>query len=538
VTDVLVRDGWIVDGGGGAPFRGDVAIDNGRIVHVGPVNGHRADHVVEAAGRVVCPGFVDPHSHSDWSLLANPAAESTIRQGVTTEVVGNCGWTYAPVSEASAHFIEARMRTFAYDGPIEWASFGDHLSWLSRQRHAPNLAWFVGHNTVRYAAGVFSPVATEQELQAMERFVREAMQAGALGMSTGLEFNPGRLAPTDELVRLNKVVGEYAGYYTSHIRNRDSELQQSIEEFLDIVRLGGTSGEISHLNVRNRTGAAPGAWQRAVDTMQEAREVEGLDVLADTTPFRDGLGQMAGILPQWVMEGGPAQACIRLREPHVRARLRNECDRYWRFIHRGEWHRARLQSSPQFPEFEGKDFNEISAAMGVDQWDAYFEILAAAGEALESILLIGELFTDEHLTEMITHPLISLGVDGFTSALNSPLAAVTAHPVCFAGHVHYLTRHVGELQSLALEEAIRKMTSMPAEHFGLRDRGRLATGHAADVVVLDLDRLEDGSTLHDPLNYVKGVDHVFVNGEPVIADGEHTGARPGTHLPHSRRRNA
>lgn len=538
MTDLLVRDGWVVDGSGSPPFRGDVAIAGGKIVHVGPVNGTRADHVIEAAGRIVCPGFVDPHSHSDWSVLANPAAESTIRQGVTTEIVGNCGWTYAPVSEASHHFIEARMRTFAYDGPIEWSSFADHLSWLSRQRHTPNFAWFVGHNTVRYAAGVFSPVATELELRAMEGFVREAMHAGALGMSTGLEFNPGRMAPTDELVRLNKVVGEFAGFYTSHVRNRDSQLQDSIDEFLDIIRLGGTSGEISHFNVRHRTGAAPGAWQRAVDTMQEAREVEGLDVLADTTPFRDGLGQMAGILPPWVMEGGPAQACVRLRDPVVRERLRTECDRYWRFIHRGEWNRARLQSSPQFPEFEGKDFNEIAAVMGVDQWDAYFDILAAAGEALESILLIGELFTDEHLTEMITHPLFSLGVDGFTSALNTPLAAVTAHPVCFAGHVHYLTRHVGELKSLALEQAIRKMSAMPAAHFGLTDRGRLAKGFAADLVVLDLDRLEDGSTLHDPLNYVRGVDHVLVNGEPVVRDGEHTGARPGVHLAHTRRRNA
>src|SRR5439155_11487400 len=155
-----------------------------------------------------------------------------------------------------------------------------------------------------------------------------------------------------------------------------------------------------------------GAWQRAVDTMQAAREVEGLDVLADTTPSKDGLGQMAGILPQWVLDGGPGRAAERLRDGAVRERLRHECDRYWRFIHGGEWHRARLQSSAQYPELEGKDFNEIAALLGKDQWDAYFDILAAAGPALESVLLIGELFTDEHLTEMITHPLISLGVDG------------------------------------------------------------------------------------------------------------------------------
>jgi N-acyl-D-amino-acid deacylase len=530
VTDLIVRDGWVVDGTGRAPYRGDVAVSDGGIEHAVPVDGHRAARVIDAGGRVVCPGFVDPHSHSDWSILANPEAVSTIRQGVTTEVVGNCGWTYAPVSEASREFVEGRMRTFAYDGPVEWAGFADHLSWLSSRGHAQNLAWFVGHNTVRYAAGVFSALATEPELRAMESLVREAMHAGALGLSTGLEFNPGRLAPTEELVRLNRVVGEYGGYYTSHVRNRDSRLQESIDEFLTIVREGGTRGEISHLNVRHRTGAAPGAWQCAVDTMAVARD-EGLDVLADTTPFKDGLGQMAGILPEWVMDGGWEKACGRLRDEAVRERLRDDCDRYWRFIHRGEWHRARLQSSPQFPELEGKDFDQIAAAMGRDQWDCYFDILAAAGPALESILLIGELFTDEHLTEMITHPLFSLGVDGFTSAVGSPLADVTAHPVCFAGHVHYLTRHVGELKSLSLEDAIRKMTSMPAEHFGFLDRGRLERGAAADVVVLDLERLEDGSTLSDPVNYVRGVDWVLVNGSVAVEEGEHTGALAGRHLP-------
>ena len=255
------------------------------------------------------------------------------------------------------------MRTFAYDGPVEWSSFADHLSWLSRHGHSQNLAWFVGHNTVRYAAGVFSAQATEPELRAMEDFVREAMHAGALGLSTGLEFNPGRMAPTDELVRLNKVVGEYDGYYTSHIRNRDSQLQESIEEFLTIVREGGTHGEISHLNVRNRTGAAPGAWQRAVDTMQTAARGRG-----DRRPRRHdavqatGSARWPGSCRSGCMDGGWEKTCARLRDESVRERLRNECDRYWRFIHRGEWHRARLQSSQQYPELEGKDFNEIARA--------------------------------------------------------------------------------------------------------------------------------------------------------------------------------
>jgi N-acyl-D-amino-acid deacylase len=295
------------------------------------------------------------------------------------------------------------------------------------------------------------------------------------------------------------------------------------------VREGGTHGEISHLNVRHRTNAAPGAWQRAVDTMAAARE-SGLDVLADTTPFRDGLGSMAGILPQWVLADGWEEACKRLNDAAVRERLRGECDRYWRFIHKGDWHRVRMQASPQHPGLEGKDFHEIAALLGTDEWNAYFQILADAGPGIESLLLIGELFTDEHLAEMISHPLFCLGVDGYTASLDSGLENVAGHPVCFAGHVHYLTHHVGELQTLPLEEAIHKMTSMPARHFGFADRGELRPGLSADLVVLDLDRLADGSTIENPLAYVEGVDEVYVNGVAVVSDGEHTGARPGKHL--------
>jgi N-acyl-D-amino-acid deacylase len=521
VIDLLIRGGSVVDGSGSPAFTADVAIDGERVVEVGRLDGEDAARVIDARGKVVCPGFVDPHSHSDWSLPANPTAESTIRQGVTTEIVGNCGWTYAPVTQHSRLAMLGRLRTFAYEGPLEWSTFGEHLSWLSHRGHSPNLAWFVGHNSLRWAA--------PNDLDAMEHHLREAMDAGALGMSTGLEFNPGREAPTEELVRLNKVVGEYRGWYTSHIRNRDAHLLEAIDEFLTIAREGGTRAEISHLNVRHNTGAPEDGWRRAVEKMAAARET-GLDVLADTTPLRDGIGQMAGILPQWVMADGVSKACELLRDRSVRERLRGECDRYWRFIHRGEWHRVRLQTSAQFREYEGLSFPQIAEQRGTDEWDAFFDILAGSGDALESVLMVGELFTDEHVHEMAAHPLFCLGVDTFTSRIDGPLADVTRHPLSYAGHVHYLTHHVREAGVLKLEEAIHKMTAMPAEHFGLSGRGRVAPGSFADVVVLDYEQLDDVSTLDNPLAYAAGVEHVFVNGVAVVEDGEHTGARPGRHL--------
>ena len=531
MLDVLIRGGWVADGTGSPPFLGDVAIEGGHIVEVGRLGEEAtAERVIDAAGKIVCPGFVDPHSHSDFSLLANPTAESTIRQGVTTEVVGNCGWSYAPVTDHSREYMSSRLLVFGYDGPvIPWSTFGEHLDFLADVGHTPNLAWFVGHNAIRLAAGVSGSNPSETELRVMEGFVREAMQEGALGMSTGLEFNPGREATTEELVRLSAAAGEYGGMYTSHVRNRDANVLEAIEEFLTVAKAGSNKAEISHLNVRHNTGAPDRGWERAVELMASARE-QGLDVLADTTPFREGLGQLSGILPPWVAADGPEAAVARLRDPETRAQLRGECDRYWRFIHKGEWDRVRLQTSPLHPELDGLTFQQIADLRGADPWDCYFDVLSDAGTGYESILVVGTLFTDEHLAEMISHPLFCLGVDTFTATLDGPLADVMRHPLSYAGHVHYLTHHVRERGTLRLEEAIRKMTSMPAAHFGLWDRGLLRAGYAADVVVFDYEALDDVSTTDHPHAYARGVEHVLVNGTIVVDGGEHTGARPGRHL--------
>ena len=448
---------------------------------------------------------------------------------MTTEVVGNCGYSNAPVTDVSRDAIRGRLRDYAYEGPVEWASFAEYLDLVRQMRTTCNLAWLVGHNTLRMAVGVTGSEVGESEMQAMECLTRAAMEAGVLGLSTGLEFEPGRMASTEEVVRLAKVVGEYGGLYVSHIRNRDAHLQEAIEEFLDIVRQSGTIGEISHLNVRYNSGAPEGGWERAVATMEQSRR-DGLDVLADTTPFPDGIGQLAAILPPWIKAEGPARAGELLRDPSVRARLRNECDRYWRFIHRGEWHRVRMAENDPFPELAGKSFAQIAELWGKDEWECCFDILAALGERMDSLHVIGHLKSEELLAAMTGHPLFNLGVDGFTSTTDESFRIPCAHPIHYAGMTHYLTYHVRDKHTLRLEDAIRKMSSMPATHFGLRDRGLLRPGQFADIVVFDFDALEDVSTVEEPVAYVRGVEFVLVNGALVVDAGEHTGARPGRNL--------
>ena len=533
--DLLIRNGRVVDGSGGPAIAADVAVAGDRIAAVAPPGQlplESGARTIDASGRLVCPGFVDAHSHSDWSIHTNPGAQSTVRQGITTEVVGNCGLTNAPVSDLSRDSLRVRLAGFGYDGEVGWSSFGEYLDAVRAMGISPNLAWFAGHSTVRAAAGVVGARVTPEQRAEMGGLVREAMEAGALGLSSGLEFEPGRTATREELADLVAVVGRYGGVYTSHIRNRDAALQEAVEEFLEVARGAGARAELSHLNVRHDTGAAPGAWERAVARMERERR-DGLDVLADMTPLRDGIGLLAGVLPPWVRAGGGTEGARLLRQPEVRERLRTECDRYWRFLHGGQWERVRLQASAQYPELNGMSFPEIAAAWGKDEWECLFDILAAAGAEMDDVTGVALLFTDEHLAQMAAHPLFCFAVDGYTSAVDGPLAGRTRHPLSYSGMVHYLTHHVREQGTVSLEEGVRKMTSLPAGHFGLRDRGLVRPGYLADLVVLDFQALDDGSTMARPLAYCRGVEHVLVNGVPVVEQGEHTGARPGRVLTRS-----
>lgn len=523
---MIIRGGWIVDGSGRKPYLGDVAIYRSKIVKVGLLSGDDSMATIDAKGLTVLPGFVDPHSHSDYTVHSNPLAQSTVRQGVTTEVVGNCGMTYAPVSDSSRPGVVRRLRDFGYEGDAEWTSFGDYLATVERTRTSQNLAWLVGHNSLREAVGLRAEPPSEAQVIEMDRLLSDAMEAGALGMSTGLELGGGRFATTGEITRLAQVVGRHHGYYVSHIRNRDACILEAIDEFLSIVVASETRGQISHLNVRSRSGAAPNAWAAAVGRVEKAVAM-GLDVQADTTPMTWGDGDMSAILPDWLMADGPSRAAEKLAQPAIREQLRSDCDRYWRFIHSGQWERVRLLNSAQFQEYNGMTFPEIAAARGTDEWDTYFDILEAAGEGLDNVAMVGELFTEEHLADMIRHPLFSLGADTYTSTADLPLSRLTPTPLAYSAHVHYLTHHVAAQKTLPLEEAVRKMTSKPAERFGILDRGLIKSGYYADLVVLDIDQLGSASTLEAPAVYPTGVQWVLVNGEVVVDPTGHTGARPG-----------
>jgi N-acyl-D-amino-acid deacylase len=407
MLDLAIRNGWIIDGTNRTRYRADLGIVGETIVAMGRVSTARVE--VDATDLIVAPGFVDPHSHSDFTLHSNRESQSSLRQGVTTEIVGNCGLSNSPYSAESEHLIAARMRSYAYEGTFNWPTFGEYLRSFESGGISANVACFVGHNTIRSAAGIFGKEhVTDQQLKRMAGYIAEAMEAGALGLSTGLEFTPGTYSKQSELEFLVKELGRHNGIYTSHVRNRDSRLFESIQELLDLAKIGNVAAQISHFNVRHDTNAPENGWARAVDMMMKAKD-QGIDVSADTTPFRYGLGQLSAIFPEWLIADGYAEAARALKDNLVRDRVRLECDRYWRFIHKGQWDRVRLSGDINFPEFSGLTITAIAKIMKKDEWDTFFDIMMIAGSDMDELIGIGELFTDEHLAEMISHPEFSLG---------------------------------------------------------------------------------------------------------------------------------
>ncbi|WP_020500018.1 N-acyl-D-amino-acid deacylase family protein [Sciscionella marina] len=535
--DLALIGGYVVDGTGAPAVRADVGVRGDRIAVVG-TGGWAAAMTLDITGRMVTPGFVDPHSHSDWSVLGNRDAQSTIRQGVTTEVVGNCGVTYAPLTDAGVPAARRALRGYGYDGDIGWRSFPELLEIVHDRDGgtAQNLAWLVGHTALREAAGLSGPQASTEAVRRMSALLSEALEAGALGLSTGLEYGAGREARIAELIAVTSALRDYDGIYASHIRNRDARLSESVAEFLTVARAHEVRAQLSHLNVRYDTGAPAGAWREAVDALTRAREA-GLDVAADITPLCHGIGLAIGLLPSWVLDGGYEAAAKQLAHSAVRARLRRDCDRYWRFVHHGQWDRVGLLRSPGLPELEGLPFVEIAARRGQDCWDALFDVLAAAGPQMADVQLLGRLFTPGHVAEAVAHPLFCLGVDGFTTRLDGPLAARTRHPLFVSGHTHYLAHHALRSGTLSVEETVRKMTSMVADRFGLVRRGRVVPGWYADLAVIDTAVLAgaDTATFHGA--YADGVPHVFVNGVAVVRGGVHLGTRSGRFLRRSPERN-
>ena len=384
MIDIFIKNGMIITGDGSARYRADVGVADDEIVLIGDGTDVDATRTIDASGLLVTPGLIDPHSHSDWSILGNREGYSTVHQGVTTEVVGNCGVTYAPITDYNADEAHAALAAYGFDGQVTWRSFGELLAAVHQPGTSQNYMWLVGHTAIRSAALLLEQHQGIDPAKSMPSLLEEAFDAGAIGFSTGLEYGSGRFAATEEIAALSLVAARHDGIYASHIRNRDAGLGAAVDEFFEIVKAGNVKAQLSHLNVRHGTGAAPGAWEDAVTRIYSERD-SGVDVLADMTPYPGGIGLATGILPEWLLRGSSAEVAEMLRDTDIRAKVQADSDRYWRFVYQGEWERVTLGTSPATPELEGMTFPEISARLGKSEWDCYFDILSAAGSSMQQV---------------------------------------------------------------------------------------------------------------------------------------------------------
>ncbi len=499
-----------------------------RIAYVGDLSSCSASLNIEAAGKLVTPGFIDCHSHSDATVWLNPECQSTVRQGVTTEIVGNCG-LMSPSSLGCKSERSADGIVSIYEAAPPEGSFAGVFQKVERLGVSENLAWYCGHNKLRQIAGISGAAYTEAQFSVMEKHLREAMEAGYIGLSTGLEFQPGKFARPEEIDRLSGIVAEYDGIYASHVRNRDSEVNESTEEFLDVIRHHHIRGVYSHLNIRDNTGAPEDALRSTIRRLHDVRNREGLNVVTDMIPSLFGIGLMSAILPSWVTEKGWDEAKRVLTDPTMRVRLRTDCDRYWRFIHRGDWWRVKLQFAPHFPEAAGLSFPEIARLWRKDEWDCFFDILGSSvsQDEAEQCVMIGKMFTEIDIVDSITDPLFMWAVDGYTTVDEGLLAATTAVPKHYMDMMYFFTHHVRDERNIGIERAVSKVSSFPATFYRLQNRGQIAQGFYADINVFALNELTPLATFENPCVYSKGMHYVIVNGVPVIAEGEHTHSRPG-----------
>lgn len=525
--DVLLENARLVDGTGSPWRNGSVAVEDGRIEHVGPGAVDDANEVVDAEGKVVAPGFVDIHTHSDFTLPANRDAHSKVRQGVTLEIVGNCGTSAAPRYGEAARAVDNWFESNGLGEEVDtdaWASMAEYLDYLDRDGVSLNVGVLVGHGNVRAAVvGNEDRAPTEAELAEMRGLVAEAIDDGAVGLSSGLFYPPGCYADTDEMVALADVAAEKGTFYATHMRSESDDLVESVEETIEIGRRADIPVQISH-----HKAVAPDNWGKVRYTlrlMELVREREGIDVQCDQYPYVASSTSLGAILPNWAHDGGDEALLERLRNPETRDRLREE-------LERGRPHSwdAVLVTNVQNPDLQdvtGKTLAELADREGEDRdpADIMLDILLA-DENRTMHVNFG--MDEDDVRTVMRHRLTMVGSDGSSLKPDGPLGDGVPHPRNYGTFPRVLGHYAREEGVVSLEEAVHKMTGRPAARLGLDDRGVLKAGARADLVVFDPETVAQTGDFLDPANYPDGIEHVLVNGSFVVRDREHTGARPGT----------
>jgi len=532
--DIVIRGGTVVDGTGSARFRADVGIDKSKIVKIASSESLHGNRTIDAKGLIVAPGFIDIHTHSDFSLLMNRRAESAVRQGVTTSLLGACGRTCAPVNEKTKDLLIKDIIGYDSRLPISWDTVEGYLKEFEKGGVAQNVAALVGHDAVRIAAmGYEARKPTVKEIEEMKRLVRESMEAGVVGLSTGLAYPPGAFAETREVVELCKVVASYGGIYWSHLRGSDGDFLAGVEEAIRIGEEARLPVHMAHL-----CGFFGNSdTQRALRMIEDGKN-RGLDLTCDLYPYLAGANPLAAFLPQSIFTRDCRDLVEEIRDPMKRKKLAeevrgSEVGSFW-LVRRETLEGIRLYDCRENRALKGKSLAEIAELKNMDPIESVLEVLADEGSEMYSTGVIAQWMHERDNFAVFKAPFHMVGSDGMALAPYGLLESFKFHPRAYGTFPRVLGRYVRERGILTLEEAVRKMTSFPAQRLGLRDRGVVKEGMWADLVIFEYDRIVDRSTYEQPDLYPEGIEYVIINGEVVVEKGEHTGQMPGKVLRHTR----
>lgn len=524
--EILIRNGLIYDGSGGKPFTADIGIKGGRIVFISSPSAQdtlKSGRVVEAAGLSVAPGFIDTHSHSDFTLLADNRAQGKILQGVTTEINGNCGLSAAPLFGEALKHREADLKELGIEE--RWSTFSEYFKLLEKKGLAINFATLAGHGNLRASVlGFEARPPARKEMQEMCTLLKQAVNEGAIGLSTGLVYPPGVYAETGEIIELAKGISGLI--YTSHMRNEGDTLIEAIEEAINVGRGSGIAVHVSHLKTSGKYN-----WKKvdeAISVIEKARE-KGLRVTCDRYPYTAGSTDLDAILPAWTYAGGSEKELKRIKDKETRELIRKEI----LSLHPSEdyWERVVVASVTLEANkwMEGKTMSFISKERDKKPVDMLFDLL------IEEALRVGAIFhsmSEENLRRFVSLSYAMLGSDSSARAEDGPTHTGKPHPRGFGTFPRFIGRYVRELRLVSLSEAIHKMTMLAAQTFGLKDRGQIKTGFSADLVVFDEKKISDRATFEEPFLKPEGISYVLVNGQPSVWEGAQTEIRSGKILRH------
>jgi N-acyl-D-amino-acid deacylase len=527
MLDLIIKNGKIVDGTGNPWLAGDVGIQQGAIVAVGQLS-QEAHRTIDAHGQVIAPGFIDGHCHSDLMILDYPNSEIKLQQGVTTEVVGNCGLAPAPFFPETASllqtYVEPILGRTSWEWP--WNTVEQYMQTVAKASISENIATYVAHGALRIAVmGFANRPATREELDRMKGLLEEGLRAGAIGFSIGLLYAPGSYTSREEIAELCSVLPKYNGLFSTHIRGEGNNLIPSIKEVIWIAEKTGVSLHISHLKAAGK--ANWGKILEALELVEEARG-RGMDVTVDVYPYNAGSTMLTTVLPPWVLEGGIECTLDAFRDPQMRRRVREELgseQKDWdNLVYSTGWSSVIISSvqTAANRHLEGKHIEEISELRGQHPVDCVMDLLIEEGGRISIVYFH---MSDTDVKEVIRYEKSLIASDSLHCETGKP------HPRLYGSFPRIFAKYVREEKTLSLEQAVRKMTSFPVQRFKLGKRGLIVPGYIADIVVFDPDTISDTATYQDPRQYPTGISQVIVNGEITLANGQHTQARPGAFIP-------